>query len=236
MPNAPYHGIDNLEVLAEAENYNAFLVDAVVDAGAGCADALDFGAGTGSLSVMVRERGINVTCVETDADLRDVLREQGFDVYEDAGALEEESQEYMYSLNVLEHIEDDEGTLALLYTRLKPGGRLFVYVPAMQFLYSSMDRKIGHFRRYGKSHLVRIARRAGFNVESAKYADSVGVLATLAYKLIGSRKGDISPASIRFYDRFAFPVSRALDRIGCSRVIGKNLMVVLRRPISDFKP
>jgi SAM-dependent methyltransferase len=230
MPDRPYEGIDNLEVLTHAVHYSRFLVDAVVRAGRGCRTALDFGAGTGSLSVMARERGLEVACVEPDPDLRERLRGLGFEVYDDVASVPDQSQEFIYSLNVLEHIENDEGALAALLARLQPGGRCFLYVPALQVLYSSMDRKIGHYRRYHRDGLVRIARRAGFAIERAEYADSMGVVVTLLYKLVGSRRGDVSPASVWIYDRLVFPVSRLADRLGCSRLFGKNLLVVMRRP------
>ena len=233
MADQAYHGIDNLEVLADAVRYSRFLADSVVQSGRGCRTALDFGAGTGSLSSMTRARGIEVACVEPDPRLRAILQEQGFQVYAGVGSVADRSQEYIYSLNVLEHIEDDEATLAALYSKLKPGGRFFLYVPALQFLFSSMDKKIGHYRRYHKNGLLRIVRRAGFVIERAEYADSMGVFATLLYKAIGSRKGDVSRTPLRIYDRLVFPVSRVLDRAGCSRWFGKNLLVVARRPAND---
>jgi hypothetical protein len=92
-----------------------------------------------------------------------------------------------------------------------------------------MDRKIGHHRRYRRRGLVEIARKAGFVVERVEYADSMGFFVTFLYKIIGSRRGDVSPASVRVYDRFLFPVSRVMDRLGCSRLFGKNLLAVMRR-------
>lgn len=231
MADQSYHGIDNLEVLTDAVRYSAFLADSVVRAGRGCRAAIDFGAGTGSLSAMTRARGMQVACVELDAHLRARLQEQGFEVYADIQSVADQSQEFIYSLNVLEHIEDDEGTLGVLFSKLKPGGRLFLYVPALQILFSSMDRKIGHYRRYHRSGLLGIIRRAGFVVERAEYADSLGFFVTLLYKAIGSRKGDVSRTPLRIYDRIVFPVSRVLDRMGCSRLFGKNLAVVARRPV-----
>ena len=233
MADQSYHGIDNLEVLTDAVRYSRFLVDSVVRTGRGCSTAVDFGAGTGSLSAMTRARGMQVACVELDPHLRARLQKQGFQVYADIGALADQSQEFIYSLNVLEHIEDDEGTLAVIFSKLKPGGCFFLYVPALQVLFSSMDKKIGHFRRYHKSGLLRITRRAGFVIERAEYADSLGFFVTLLYKAIGSRKGDVSRTTVRIYDRFVFPVSRVLDRMGCSRLFGKNLWLVGRRPASD---
>jgi SAM-dependent methyltransferase len=238
MTDELYRGIDNLEVLAGAVRYNRFLVDAVSGVGSGCRTAVDFGAGTGALTAAVRDRGLAVACVEPDPRLRRQLQERGFAVYEGIETVPDASQEFMYSLNVLEHIEDDRGTLSVLYSKLKPGGRLFVYVPAFALLFSSMDRKIGHHRRYHKRDLLRMSRRAGFTIERVEYADSLGFFATLLYKLVGGRTGDVSPTALRLYDRFVFPVSRMLDRAGLSFVIGKNLMVVMRRPFSvpDMPP
>jgi hypothetical protein len=175
---------------------------------------------------------MQVVCVELDPVLRARLQEQGFQVYADIGSVADQSQEFIYSLNVLEHIEDDEGTLSVLFSKLKPGGRFFLYVPAFQILFSSMDTKIGHYRRYHRSGLLRIIRRAGFVVERAEYADSLGFFITLLYRAVGSRKGNVSRTPLRIYDRVIFPVSRVLDRMGCSRLFGKNLWVVARRPVS----
>jgi hypothetical protein len=75
-----------------------------------------------------------------------------------------------------------------------------------------------------------MAREVGFEIERAEYADSLGFFVTLLYKVIGSRAGDISSGSVRFYDRVVFPLSRLLDRVGLSRLFGKNLLAVMRRP------
>ena len=138
-----YSGVDNLEVLAEAIRYNRFLVDQVVREARGHRRALDFGAGTGSLSTQVRDRGFNVSCVEADPGLRARLEQQGFECHSGFEEIGDESLDYIYSLNVLEHIEDDRAALRTLHSKLRPGGRLFLYVPAFPILYSSMDEKVG---------------------------------------------------------------------------------------------
>ena len=168
MSAAQYGAVDNLEVLSEAVRYNRFLVDAVLEASGGSSTAVDFGAGTGSLSVATRRRGLDVTCVEQDTALRRRLREQNLAVCADLEDLVDESQEFIYSLNVLEHIEDDQGALEALHSKLKSGGRLFLYVPAFDVLFSSMDRKVGHYRRYRKRGLIRIATGAGSVAVSAR--------------------------------------------------------------------
>jgi SAM-dependent methyltransferase len=230
MTDDLYQGTDNLEVLAEAARYNRFLVDALVQASGGCGTAIDFGAGTGTFATAAEKRGLRVMCVEPDPLLRQMLRDENLEVHAELQTVADESQDFIYTLNVLEHIEDDQSSLAALFAKLKPGGRLFVYVPAFERLFSSMDRKIGHHRRYHKRGLLQMASRTGFVIERAEYADSLGFFVTLLYKIFGSRSGHVSPVMVRLYDFFVFPVSRVLDRIGCSRFLGKNLMVVMRRP------
>jgi len=51
-------------------------------------------------------------------------------------------------IDVLEHIEDDEGELCVAATHLAPGGHLVMLSPAFNFLYSPFDKAIGHHRRY----------------------------------------------------------------------------------------
>jgi hypothetical protein len=62
----------------------------------------------------------------------------------------------------------------------------------------------------------------------AEYVDSLGFLATLAYRMLGSDTGDIDRNALRTYDRYVFPVSRAADGV-LRYVLGKNALVIARR-------
>lgn len=67
-------------------------------------------------------------------------------------------------LNVLEHIEDDEGALRNAYELLKPGGVLVLEVPAGPGLYDAYDAELMHFRRYSARSLNDLLERARFRV------------------------------------------------------------------------
>jgi SAM-dependent methyltransferase len=220
-----YQGTDHLEAMAEARNYNAFLVALVLAHRGGAARVVDFGAGIGTFARMVRDRGIDVLCVEPDPRQCEVIREAGLAAVADLESLADGSVECIYSLNVLEHIADDAAALRLLARKLAPGGRLLLYVPAFQSLFSSMDRKVGHHRRYRRGELVAMVERAGLTVTRSRYADSLGFLATLVYKVVGPGTGDLDRRSIVAFDRFAFPLSRLID-CATDRVLGKNVYVV----------
>ena len=224
-----YTGIDNLDAMREAERYNRWLLRQILDHAPPNASLLDFGAGAGTFCVPLHQQGLDIRCVEPDATLGAALRAQGLQVLGSAGDLAPGSLDYIYSLNVLEHIENDLAALRELHAALRPGGRLLIYVPAFQLLYSSMDRKVGHFRRYRRAALCARLREAGFILDDARYVDSLGFFAALAYRFVGSDNGDLNAGSLRFYDRWIWPPSRALDRL-LDRLLGKNLLAVAHRP------
>jgi SAM-dependent methyltransferase len=224
-----YVGAVNLEAMAEAHRYNAFLVDLVVGALGDCPRCLDFGAGDGLMTRLVAQRGLRPSCVEPDGRLAARLAASGFTVWPDLADCPDASVDGVYTLNVLEHIEDDLAALRGLRRCLVPGGRLFVYVPAFPVLYSRMDQRVGHFRRYRRAELSAKLAAAGFAVERIAYADSLGFPAALAYRLFARGTGELQPASVALYDRWVFPLSRALDHL-VHRWFGKNLLAVARVP------
>ena len=68
-------------------------------------------------------------------------------------------------VNVLEHIEDDLGTLRSMHRTLEDDGRAVILVPEGQGLFNSLDRELGHQRRYSEHQLHRRMIDAGFSVE-----------------------------------------------------------------------
>jgi hypothetical protein len=92
-----------------------------------------------------------------------------------------------------------------------------------------MDRRIGHLRRYTATSLTNAVERAGLLMQRRGYADCLGVAATLLYKLAGDRGGAINERALVAYDRFVFPLSRALD-IAFGSFVGKNAWLLATRP------
>lgn len=130
-------------------------------------------------------------------------------------------------INVLEHIEDDRGELARAFDAIRPGGHLLVFVPALGWLYSDFDRRIGHARRYSRAGLAQVARAAGFEVIRAKYFDLAGVLPWyLNCVLLGRGLG---AGGVALYDRLAVPPMRRLEG-WIPPPLGKNLLMVGRKP------
>jgi SAM-dependent methyltransferase len=224
-----YSGTDNLEVMADAVNYNRFLDSLLLRHLPAQSLVLDFGAGIGTFARRLAAEGLQIQCVEPDAGQAAVLRSSGFRCEASVLDFEPASFDAVYSLNVLEHIDDDATTARAILSRLKPRGRFIVYVPAFQFLFSGMDRKVGHLRRYDRRQLVNLLSTAGFEVAGSRYADSLGMIATLAYKVVGPKDGSIDRRSLVAYDRYAFPLSLKLDAV-LGPVAGKNVWAIGLRP------
>jgi SAM-dependent methyltransferase len=229
-----YTGSDNLEVMRGAVNYNSFLVSLITKNLKPDDRVLDIGAGIGLFAELIQTKTkVKVSCFEPDPGQAELLGKKGFTTYVSLAGAENGSCDLVYALNVLEHIDDDTEALSLWSEKLKDGGRLLIYVPAFNVLFSSMDKKVGHFRRYTRKTLTRQIVASGLKpVGKVQYADSIGFFITLIYKMCNEGSGKISEKSLFFYDRFLFPLSRFCD-LFFRNMFGKNVFAVVEKRRTD---
>lgn len=225
-----YTGREELDQAHLLPRYNRHIAGLVLKAIAPGQVLLDFGAGTGTIAALVREGAgaARLLCVEIDAANAADLKAAGFEVVADAAQAAPGSVDVVYSSNVLEHIEDDVAALKKLHACLKPGGRAVFWVPAFACLWTAMDDRVAHCRRYTRRSLEAAFLKAGFAVEKSFYQDSLGFFVTLLFKFIGSREGKVSGRALAVYDRVVFPLSRLCD-LFCSRLFGKNAVIYARK-------
>ncbi len=91
--------------------------------------------------------------------------------------------------DVLEHIENDEKFLWDAHRYLADRGRLYLTVPAFQWLWSSEDEAAGHYRRYSKASITHILKRVGFNVLYASYFFHFLPLPTWVMRVLPDKMG-----------------------------------------------
>jgi SAM-dependent methyltransferase len=126
---------------------------------------LEVGCGTGSNIALLQEFG-TVDAIEPDDHAR-AFSEQRTGIAIKGGylpnvPLEDGRYDLIVLLDVLEHIPDDHGALVALKTKLAPGGRLLLTVPAMPTLWSGHDVAHHHQRRYTAKTLEAVVQGAGF--------------------------------------------------------------------------
>ncbi len=224
-----------LELFARATHWTEYVARHLVPFIRG--RVLEVGAGIGSnITLLTNPKVQNWLAIEPDqklaAEISRGLDQGTLPAYcrvlagtLDAVAPQERFDSILY-IDVLEHIEDDRAEAARAAARLAPGGYLIVLVPAHQFLYSPFDRSIGHFRRYAMADLKRLTP-SGCRIASAFMLDSVGMLASLANRLI-LHSPMPTPAQIAAWDRAMVPLSRVLDPVTAYR-LGKSAIIVWQK-------
>jgi hypothetical protein len=137
------------------------------------------------------------------------------------------------SVNVLEHIENDQHELQRYRELLgKAGGTLCLFVPARPELYSPLDRDFGHFRRYTRLELHRKLEAAGFQITELRYFNGLGYFAWwLSFCFL--RRRSFNVFAVQFYDRVLFPAVFWLERHLAAPPFGQSLMAIARAESSS---
>jgi SAM-dependent methyltransferase len=132
--------------------------------------------------------------------------------------------------NVIEHVDDDNRAVANLANALISGGHLLVVVPALQQLYSELDRLAGHHRRYDKPLMRKAFAGAPVDILELRYFNPIGGLAWWLNRFAKHRTLDDNAvnAQIRIFDRYVLPLSRMVDPL-TRGFFGQSLICVARR-------
>jgi 2-polyprenyl-3-methyl-5-hydroxy-6-metoxy-1,4-benzoquinol methylase len=163
---------------------------------------LDVGAGDGYLARCALKRlpaGSSICCVDinytqTELERRNAEAPPGLSfAREPLGG----SFDWLMLLDVLEHIEDDLGSLrALVAGALRAGGRALISVPAWPALYVRHDVALGHHRRYRPEHLTTLVTASGLSIEErGGLYSSLLVMRALEKLLERARSIDSRPAN-----------------------------------------
>lgn len=102
--------------------------------------------------------------------------------------LPDNSLSAVISLNVLEHIDDDEQALRQIYRILQPGGMAHIEVPAAPSCYDIYDEYLMHCRRYTMQAITGKARKAGFEVLRKTHLGALVFPAFYLIKRLNRRK------------------------------------------------
>jgi len=217
--------INALESMDYAIRYNSYILKKILE-NLSEGNILDFGAGFGTFSKLLMISGKEVTALEIDSEAISKLKKDNIN---NISSLNNKSESYqnIVSINVLEHIDDDEEILRLLFQALKPSGKLILYLPASMLVWSYIDVWVNHRRRYMKKDLKLKVENAGFHVLNIEYVDFTGWIGVLFMKIL-HYKPALNESKIKFYDKFIFNPFKFIDLI-FKRIIGKNIFLVAEK-------
>ena len=228
-----YFGKD-LEAMSFAHNYHKWILeefipylgDHIAEVGAGMGNFSEFLLGTNVNHIVLFEPSDNMfaSLEKKFADNSNVNTINAF--FEEQSYSYNDTFDSVCYVNVLEHIEDHREALSHAYKTLHNKGHILIFVPALSFLYSNIDKKVGHYRRYSKNELVEVVTSAGFSIKKVKYFDMVGIIPWyIAFVLL---KHTTTEVNVSAYDKLVIPIMRKIER-NITPIIGKNIVLVAQK-------
>jgi len=205
-------GHSTLDALSFAPRFNRWMADTILPFVG--RRVLEIGAGMGNMTRHLSPHRKRYVATDIDSDYTDHLRNtfrhrpavsvRRLDAAnaEDFRAFEGQ-MDTVICLNVLEHIEHDAATLRSIRTLLEPSGRLILLVPNDPRAFGTIDREIGHYRRYTPAHLRGLMTESGFEVEDILKFNRVSMP---AWRFTGQvRKArTLSRIALRVFDKFVW--------------------------------
>lgn len=240
----PGHSV--LDALSYAPKFNRWMAEIIAPYVGN--RVLEIGAGMGNVTRHLCPRRKVYVATDIDSEHNDRLRNRfrhrpsllirKLDVTRPEDFRPFEGQmDTVVCINVLEHIEDDSSALASIRTLLEPGGRLILLVPNDPSAYGTVDKLIGHHRRYTRAQLRKLLVDAGYEVEDILGFNRISMP---AWRFTGQiRKSRTLPrASLRLFDRFVWlwqKIDRSLpwEPVSIIAIARRNAVPAVASPAGD---
>lgn len=202
----------------------------------------DVGAGMGRMVKFYINLATQITATDIFQSQVDYMNERYhqyanfnavlWDIMEDEVGDYKEKYDTVICINVLEHLKDDNLAIQKMKDLLTPGGKIIVMVPALQKLYCCLDENVGHYRRYDKGDLRRLAMENQLTILKNIYFNRLGIL---PYWWKGKRKtktqesfsSSLNEKNSRIYN-FASMLMEPIERVILPRK-GLSELIILRK-------
>ncbi len=202
---------------------------------------LEFGCGIGTLTAYMLDRD---RLVSTDIDpfyIEIVSRRfrhiKDFGVLpvnlalpEDYAKISGMEFDTIVSVNVLEHLENDQEVLETMFNALTAGGKAIINVPQHPGLFSGLDKSVGHHRRYTVQDIETKMLKAGFEIaETSQFNRFASLGWFVSGKLLGQTS--VKTGQMKLYNTLV-PLAKLIEKLSFWPAM--SLIVVGRKPASGI--
>jgi SAM-dependent methyltransferase len=169
----------------------------------------EFGCGQGSFGARLAQRFDTYVGIEPSARSAEIAADRVAgsggvvvaDWQDSRNPVADGGADLLVAFEVLEHLEDDAGTLASWLRAARPGAKLVVSVPAEPERFGPWDENVGHYRRYSVDGLVETLTRAGLvQARAQHYGYPFGYALETARNTIARRR-PVDPQDVAMEDR-----------------------------------
>lgn len=190
---------------------------------------LEVGCGNGNFTTLIAEHCTELLAVDLDASYtqqtKTRLRHHNHVKVLNADATtmhHADPFDTIIMLDVLEHIEDDLHLLNKLQQSLSTNGKLILKVPSISALYNSLDKAVGHHRRYTRHTLADTLHKANYTNPTFQYFNLVGIFGWWLNGTLG--RTNPPGEQVGLFDR-CVPIFQTLEaRLGCP--VGLSLFAI----------
>ena len=200
---------------------------------------LDIGCGSGLMLNALAKVGQTFGMDMSDEAIS--FSKEIFDGRVEKGALpdqvpyQEEFFDLITALDVIEHIDDDVGSISAIRALLVPGGKCIFTVPAYMFLWSAHDEMNQHKRRYTLPELNEKLVQAGFTVEKISYYNTLLFPAVFLVRMLnnllhreGASDTDMPGSAMNYVLKKIFGIEKYLLRY-FNLPFGVSVLAVVRK-------
>jgi SAM-dependent methyltransferase len=198
----------------------------------------DVGSGSGIVTEYLMREGWRAVGVEPNAHGAQISASRGVPsicgVLDDL-ALPDNSLAGVGMFDVLEHLDDRRAMLTEVHRVLKPGGRMYLTLPALQSLWTGFDEADGHRLRYSRATIRDEVERVGLTIEYDRYFFLLSLPVLFLVRVVPHRLGrrpllskkQMVVKSGGRLGKLATAFELWWSRVG---VVGTSVLVVARKP------
>ena len=227
MSKINYDGfeLDTFDAAKKFRNYQIYYLKSYIKD-----PFLEVGAGQGGLTNLYKKFTKDITLIEPDKKLFQLLRKKfrKKNIKIKNQTIEKIRSKYQTIIyfDVLEHIKDDLKEVKIASKKIKKNGRLIFNVPAHQLFYNEFDKAVGHFKRYNKKDFRDIEKKTDLKIEKLIYYDSIGLLFLILNKIFKLKETNLKN-KIYFWNML-IPLSKIIDKLTFNK-FGKSLLCVFKK-------